>query len=184
MLLFQEHKLRGTKLEHLEKRLMPWSTGWILEVEPGHKNWLNPDGAGKRGVGILLSSKYSRLVTPLGSLMNNRVVWTKMDGIEGGSLGIACVCAPNILSHGKGLWQEMADHLPKDCNWILGGDFNMIERPEDKSHDGGCTISDLEKINWNSLLDALQLHDSFKGGLKFSWDNQQQGIERQLARLD
>jgi hypothetical protein len=57
VLLFQEHKWRGSKLEHLGKRLMPWSTWWILEVEPEHKNQLNPYGAGT--VGILLAFKYA-----------------------------------------------------------------------------------------------------------------------------
>lgn len=92
---------------------MPWCIGWKLEVEPGYKNWLNPDGAGKGGVGILLASKYARLVTMSGSPMNKRVVWIKLDGIEGGNLGIACVYAPNIPSHRNELWQEMAEHLPK-----------------------------------------------------------------------
>lgn len=62
----------------------------------------------------------------------------------------------------------------------------MTERPEDKSHDCGRTISDIERFSWNSLMNALQLHDSFlhKGGPRFTWDNQQKGIERHLARLD
>lgn len=59
VLLFQEHKLRGSKLEHLGKRFMPWIAWWILEVEPGHKNQLNPYGVGKRTVGILLAFKYA-----------------------------------------------------------------------------------------------------------------------------
>ena len=52
VLFFQEYKLRGAKLEHLGKRLMPWSTGSILEAEPCYKSWLNPNGVGKRRVGL------------------------------------------------------------------------------------------------------------------------------------
>lgn len=121
ILFFQEHKLRGAKLDHLGQRLMPWSKGWVLEAKPSYKNWLNPSGAGKGGVGILLASKYARLVTTSSSLMNNRVIWIKLEGIEGGNLGLACVYAPNILSQRNDLWLEMATSLPKNCNWIIGG---------------------------------------------------------------
>lgn len=57
VLLFYKHKLRGLKLEHLSKRLMPWSTTWVFEVEPFYKSWLNPEGDEKGGVDILLASK-------------------------------------------------------------------------------------------------------------------------------
>lgn len=50
-------------MEHLSTRLMPWSTGWVLETKPGYKNWFNPNGAGKKGVGILLASKCAKLAT-------------------------------------------------------------------------------------------------------------------------
>lgn len=86
----------------------------------------------KGGVGILLASKYARLVTSSRSIMSNRIVCIKMEGIEGSNIGIACVCAPNIPSQRNILWQEMAETLPKECNWIIGGDFNMTECPEDK----------------------------------------------------
>lgn len=186
VLLFQEHKLRGAKLEHIGQRLMSWCNGWVLEAEPGYRNWLNPSGVGKGGVGILLVSKYVRLVKASGSLMNNRVIWIKLEGVEGGNLGIACVYAPNIASQRNALWLEMATSLPKDCSWVIGGDFNMTERPEDKSHDCGRNISDAERISWSSFLEALQIHDSFQnqGGIRFSWDNQQEGQERRVARLD
>ena len=91
VLLFYEHKLRGLKLEHLGKRLMPWSTTWVLEVEPCYKSWLNPEWAEKGGVDILLASKYHGLVTSPRPIMNDRFVWIKMEGIEGGNLGIACI---------------------------------------------------------------------------------------------
>lgn len=176
--LLQEHKLTWTKLEHLDKRLMPW----ILEVETCYKNWFNYNGARKGGACILLASKYVILVTSTGFIMNNRVIHVKMDGIGGGRSSIAYIYAPNRSI----LWQEMAKSLPKDCCWDLGGDLNMSERPEDKLHDCGKTINDLERFSYNSLMDALQLHDSFqlRRGLRFSWDNQQQGLEHWLARLD
>lgn len=67
-----------------------------------------------------------------------------------------------------------------------GGDFNMTERPEDKSNDRGRAISDLERFSWNQLLSTLQIQDTFiyQGGLRFSWTNGQYGQARRLARLD
>lgn len=87
VLLFQEHKLKeggGRKLDNIGQRLMPWCKGWTLEAELGYKNWLNLDGVGKGGVGILLTTKYATLVTATRSLTQNRVLWIKLEGIEGG----------------------------------------------------------------------------------------------------
>ena len=86
----------GSALDHIGTRLMPGYASWVLEAAPGEKTWLNPNAAGKGGVSILLNSKYATLVTGHGALYDNRVVWIKMGGIEGGNIGVACVYAPNI----------------------------------------------------------------------------------------
>ena len=79
----------------------------------------------------------------------------------------------------------MLDALPKDCEWIMGGDFNMTEMLHDKSKDCGRSINDLEKFTWNELLTAFQIQDTFihQGGPRFSWNNGQHGLARRLARL-
>lgn len=137
IVMVQEHKLRGKALENLGNRLMPGCASWILEAAPGEKSWINPNAAGKGGVGILLTHKYARFVTEHGALYDDRVVWIKLEGIEGGNIGIACIYAPNIPTERRHLWHIMVDALPKDCEWIFGGDFNMTERPQDKSNDCG-----------------------------------------------
>ena len=186
ILLIQEHKLRGKALENLGSRLIPGCASWILEAAPGEKSWLNPDAAGKGGVGILIAHKYARLVKDHGALYDNRVVWIKLEGIEGGNIGIACVYAPNIPTERRHLWHIMVDSLPKNCEWIIGGDFNMTERPNDKSNDCGRAISDLERFSWNDLLNVFQIQDTYlhQGGPRFSWNNGQKGRARRLARLD
>jgi hypothetical protein len=105
---------------------------------------------------------------------------------RGGGIGLACIYAPNIPTERRHLWHIMMESLPKDCDWILGGDFNMTERREDKSSDCGRRISDLEKLTWNGLLNGFQVQDSFthQGGPRFSWNNGQLGKARRLARLD
>jgi hypothetical protein len=54
----------------------------------------------------------------------------------------------------------------------------MTERPEDKSHDCGRAISELERFTWRELLNSLQVEDKYlyQGGPRFSWDNGQKGI--------
>jgi hypothetical protein len=171
--MLQEHKLRGKTLENLGSRLMPGCASWVLEAAPGERSWLNPNAAGKGGVRILLANKYARLVTATGSLYEDRVVWIKLEGVEGGNVGLACVYAPNIPTERRHLWHILVDSLPKDCEWSIGGDFNMTERPEDKSHDCGRAISELERFTWRELLNSLQVEDKYlyQGGPRFSWDN-------------
>ena len=82
ILMIQEHKLRGRALENLGSRIMPGCASWILEAAPGERSWLNPDAAGKGGVGILLAQKYAKLVTDHGSLYDNRVVWVKLEALK------------------------------------------------------------------------------------------------------
>ena len=140
----------------------------------------------KGGVGILLASKYASLVTAHGALYENKVVWVKIEGVEGGNIGIVCIYAPNIPTDRRHLWHIMVDALPKDCDWIIGGDFNMTERAQDKSRDCGRAISDVERLTWEGLLNAFKIQDNFvhQGGPRYSWNNSQKGHARRLARLD
>ena len=142
----QEHKLRGRALKILGTKLMHGDTSWIQEAVPGERSWINPDAVGKIGVGIILSNKYARLIKDQGSLYDNRVVWVKLKDVEGGTLRITCIYAFNIYMDRRHLWHVMVDSLPNDCEWIIGCDFNMTERVEDKSSDCGRAISDLEKF--------------------------------------
>ena len=128
VVLIQEHKLHGSALDHLGTRFMPGYASWVLEAAPGERSWLNSNAAGKGGVGILPNSKYAKLVTEHGALYDNQVVWIKMKGVEGGNIGVTYVYMPNIPTDRRHLWYLMMESLPKDCDWIVGGDFNMTER--------------------------------------------------------
>ena len=94
-----------------------------------------------------------------------------------------CTQYPNRERH---LWHIMVKSLPKDCKWIIYEDFTMTERAQDKSHDCGRAISDLERLTWNGLLNAFQLHDTYihQGRSKFFWHKRQKSRARRLARLD
>lgn len=139
-----------------------------------------------KGVGILFASKYTRIVTEHGALYDNRFVWIKMEGAEGGKIGFACLYAPNIPTKKRHMWHLMVENLPKDCDWIIGGNFNMTEHPEDKFHDCGRRTSGLEKSTRNELLSTLQVKYTFiyQGGPRFTWCNGQKWKARRLAKLD
>lgn len=49
--MIQDHKLRGIALDNLGSRLMLGCANSNLEVTPREKSWLNPNAAGKGGVG-------------------------------------------------------------------------------------------------------------------------------------
>ena len=53
------------------------------------------------------------------------------------------------------MWHIMIDSLPNDCEWIIDGDFNMIERVQDKSNDCGRAISEVEMVIWSGLLNGF-----------------------------
>lgn len=140
---------------------MSGCASWILEAAPGERSWFNPNAAGKEGVGILIARKYAKLITLHGALYVDRVIWVKLEGIEGGNIGLACVYAPNIPTERRQMWHITIDSLPTDYEWIIGGNFNMTEWVEDKSNDCGRAISKVKMVTWNGLLNGFQLHDTF-----------------------
>lgn len=56
----------------------------------------------------------------------------------------------------------MVDTLSRDCAQIIGGDFNMIERPIDKFNDYGRISNNLKHYRWYELLKVLWIYDSFR----------------------
>ena len=87
---------------------------------------------------------------------------------------------------GDHLWHIMVKYLPKDCEWIIRGDFNMTERAHDNFKDCGRAISNLERFTWEGLLNAFQIQDNcvHQGGPRYSWNNGQSIQACKLARLD
>lgn len=160
VIMIQEYKLHGRSLDNLGDELMLGCASSIFEVALIEKSWLNPNAAGKKGVGILIANKYAKMFTMHGALYENRVVWIKLEGIEGENLG--SVYPPNIPMKQKHLWHLMVDTLPRECKWVIGEDFNVTERPEDKSNDCGREINDLDHFSWNEFLATLQVHNAFK----------------------
>mgnify|MGYP000252850560 CR=1 FL=1 len=62
--------------------------------------------------------------------------------------GYLNVYAPNHASARARLWEEIYLSLPEDVeNWIVGGDFNMLEDPQDRRGGSMITIQGLELAN-------------------------------------
>lgn len=74
VVMIQEHKLRGNNLDNQGSRLILSNESWILAAAPGERSWINPNVARKGGVGIIIASKFTKLVTMHGALYDNRVV--------------------------------------------------------------------------------------------------------------
>jgi exonuclease III len=97
------------------------------------------------------------------------------------------VYAPSNSARDKvELWEELLRSLPRNCRWVLAGDWNFVEHRHDKSNNCGRLVNDGERIIFSQLLDALQVEDNFPSGnkIKFSWDNRRRDGTKVLARLD
>jgi hypothetical protein len=47
---------------------------------------------------------------------------------------MANIYAPNNVIKRCMHWELMVKYFPKDCGWILGGDFNMVEHQANKTN--------------------------------------------------
>ena len=74
--------------------------------------------------------------------------------------------------------------------WIVAGDFNMIERAQEKS--GGLKFEwkGNEPLFWCRMVNTLNLFDTLAGirheskGIWLTWSNFQKGDRRIYSRLD
>jgi hypothetical protein len=57
--------------------------------------------------------------------------------------------------------------LPKDCRWLLSGNFNMVEAIEDNSSTCGRVLQSIERLTWKVLKKSLNVenHAYFNGNL-------------------
>ena len=177
--------MRGEKASNLGRQLLPSGKCWTLDAEAGY-NITGQDGAGKGGICTILHRKLAPLVSSQGSIIHNRAFWVRLSGLPGGDLGILNVYAPNSSKDRLTLWQELVTRLPSACRWLVNGDFNMTETPQDKSTFCSKVMSQGETLAWKAFKSGLHLSDTFNhnGKLKFSWDNKRRDGCRILGRLD
>jgi endonuclease/exonuclease/phosphatase family metal-dependent hydrolase len=125
------------------------------------------------------------LLTCSDSLRDNRALWITISGTPIGRVGIANIYTSNCSRERSKLWDNLSNTLDSSYTWILGGDWNMSEKLDDKSTGCSRSLSQIEAASWTMLKMSLDLEDFFTAGrhLKYSWDNCRVGA-RVLARLD
>ena len=68
----------------------------------------------------------------------------------------------------------------------MAGDWNTVEEDNDKSSSNSQLIGPTEKRVFDQFKVALGIEDIFPNSniLRYSWNNQQQGANRKMARLN
>ena len=74
-------------------------------------------------------------------------------------MGILNLYAPNHESARAEFWTQIADALPSADEWCIGGDFNMIEAPEDRCGGSQVTVHGSELAAWERLCMTLRIAD-------------------------
>lgn len=112
-----------------------------------------------------------------------------------GEFGIINVYAPTGSDGERGrtdLWKEVFATLRNDLVWLLVGDFNMVENPNDQAGGRPRIIAGRELRAWVHLKRKMKWQDTFKhfpGKLHFSWCNNRSvdsgpGLDRIYRRLN
>lgn len=130
---------------------------------------------GLGGLAVAIGHHMIPYICDSGILPSGRAVWVHFENDHIGKLGFVGIYAPNSSTERCALWHELFVSLDPHFQWIIAGDFNMIEALEDQCGRPSSLISGSEKRAWNHLKRRLHLCDTFHqrpGHLAFSWDNQ------------
>ncbi|KAL3702291.1 hypothetical protein R1sor_020313 [Riccia sorocarpa] len=171
----QEHKLREQNINFITSSLWPHAAIFNLPAIDGVHAERNPLVTGGKG-GVLLAVNQSLvpLIVSNGLLPFNGGLWIHMDTPDGSKLGVAAIYAPHTSAERTHLWAALEATLDISRKWIFLGDFNMTTNPSDQTGGNRNIISGEELSRWTALVQALELHDTFRkidGELQFSWDN-------------
>lgn len=99
------------------------------------------------------------VVLDQGSKGDGSFAWAKIDTPKG-PVHVGSVYAPVERSRRLGLWNWMRDFFRPDDNWVLGGDWNMVEFHEDSSGTSSV-IHGAEGRQWCSVQDKFDLLDLY-----------------------
>lgn len=88
--------------------------------------------AGKGGIFLAIGPKLINFIADNGIVPSGMVAWAHIDHLELGNFGILSLYAPNGSTKRGRFWHELADTLDPQRTWIIGGDFNMVEKATDR----------------------------------------------------
>ncbi len=78
------------------------------------------DSAGKGGVCTLVEPHIKHLVSSVGSLLDNWILWITLANTPIRNLGIANIYASNDAKEPSQLWEDILEGIPGNLVWILG----------------------------------------------------------------
>jgi exonuclease III len=156
------------------------------EAATAYNNDPRSTGAGSGGVCLWVSPRIKHLISSRGHSRSGRYQWVRFSGVPGRDVGILNLYAANQTAERCELWYEMLLDLPKDCRWIFMGDWNFVERPEDRSRSRNPLMTKNERQLFQQLKSTFEVEDPFppNSAVRFSWDNHRSGTQRMLARLN
>ena len=113
---------------------------------------------------------------------NGRWIWCDLEvGLE--VWRIVNVYAPNEPSGRVRMWEEIRWVLEGKLG-LLGGDFNMVTREEDRVPRRRCKLGGEERGKWDCLMASGSFKDLGEDGRDITWSNRQEGERAIFKRLD
>lgn len=136
-------------------------------------------GSIKGGTGIVLSERIASLVTHHGILYPGRAQFVTLKLSPRLHIGIINVYAYNHTGPRAMPWNHLATTTLPKVHWIIAGDFNNVEHPQDKQGGSGQTSMNTRELEaWTQLLTRLGASDTFNLGAflrksekAFTWTN-------------
>jgi hypothetical protein len=112
----------------------------------------------KAGTPIIVSSAISHLVLDSGIVVPSRAQWITYS-MDNQVIGMLNIYAPNKSHERATFWTQIANNLPLADSWLVGGDFNIVEREGDHSTNTPKKLSNEEREAWDQLVMRLGLED-------------------------
>lgn len=158
ILLIQEHKF---SLQECKQKVRS------LDFLRGNAFWNEAQYSAakdsfKGGTGIVISPKISTMLVDHETIVPGHAQFITIQFTKELKVGILNIYAHNYTSSRARLWNTIRHYNLPEAEWILGGDFNMIESLDDKQ--GGVETTgrgEQEFRAWTQLLIHLRLQDHF-----------------------
>ncbi|KAL3680062.1 hypothetical protein R1sor_023018 [Riccia sorocarpa] len=113
---------------------------------------------GKRGGGTAILLHPSITLKDSGRMADGNLTWARIE-FQGHSIHIAAVYGPHSPGARAQFWKRLNQFLPYR-QWILMGDWNSVERPDQTSGTRNVMSGD-EETNFRSLKLKFSLSDAF-----------------------
>ncbi|CAM6082401.1 unnamed protein product [Calypogeia fissa] len=155
----------------------------LRTILPDYHHLSSAPDLGKGGTALLIHPDFT--LRNSGSLSHGRAVWAQLEK-DGEVFGILSVYGPNSPRLRALMWHELKQALPRD-NWLICGDFNMTERPEDTTG-GHNLLRGRELEAWrlfvlkHDLKDALSEMGTVTGS-HFTW-RRRRGTHLEQSKID